>query len=206
VFVDPAHASAGKDWLCTAATPPHAVEGREWTVPGWWTGATTWTAQQVDAAGLGATRAIEQVRAWQFSRVLQVEMEQECLSFRARQGRTPARRESESQVVYHLARRAVTFVPDVLAVNSYARGFCCARAAGTASSEVPGSPGGTRGEYVCRATDPIHQPCSRATRAGLSRAWPTGTPEPDQPACRGPGCAAPRDGVTVTVLTTPPTR
>ena len=123
VFVDPAHASAGKDWLCTAATPPHAVEGREWTVPGWWTGATTWTAQQVDAAGLGATRAIEQVRAWQFSRVLQVKMQQECLSFRARQGRMPARRESESQVVYHLARRAVTFVPDVLAVNSYARGF-----------------------------------------------------------------------------------
>ena len=86
-------------------------------------GATTWTAQQVDAAGPGATRAIEQVRAWQFSRVLQVEMEQECLSFRARQGRTPARRESESRVVYHLARRAVTFVPDVVAVNSYARGF-----------------------------------------------------------------------------------
>jgi hypothetical protein len=56
-FADPAHASAVNDWFRAAATPAPPPDGRDWTTPGWWTSATTWIADQVELAGLGALRA-----------------------------------------------------------------------------------------------------------------------------------------------------
>jgi len=92
VFVAPAHASAVIEWFGTAASPAAPPDGRDWTVPGWWTSATDWIEQQVETAGLGPIRAIEQVRSWEFSCVLQVETEQGNLYFKALQTRMPPNR------------------------------------------------------------------------------------------------------------------
>jgi hypothetical protein len=102
------------DWFRTAASPAAPPDGRDWTVPGWWTSATDWIVQRVDAAGLGATGAIEQVRTWEFSCVLRVETEQRNLYFKA----LPDSYATESSLVQYLAQWTPAFVPDVVAVNN----------------------------------------------------------------------------------------
>jgi hypothetical protein len=116
-FADPASAAAVEDWFRAAAQPPGSPDGRDWTIPGWWTRATTWITQQVRAAGLGGIRAIEQVRAWEFSCVLQVETDQETLYFKA----LPDSYASEPPLAHQLAQWAPTFVPEVLAVERRTR-------------------------------------------------------------------------------------
>jgi hypothetical protein len=110
-FADPAHASAVNDWFRLAASPPAPPDGRDWTTPGWWTSATSWIARQVDVAGLGAIRATEQVRSWEFSCVLHVQTEQEDLYFKA----LPDSYATESRLVHLLSDWASGFVPDVVA-------------------------------------------------------------------------------------------
>jgi hypothetical protein len=100
VFVDAAHASAVDDWFRAAVTPPAPPDGRDWTVSGWWTSATNWIALQVEAAGLRVIGAIEQVRAWEFSCVLQVETERGTLYFKA----LPDSYATEPQLVRYLAQ------------------------------------------------------------------------------------------------------
>jgi hypothetical protein len=116
-FVDLESAAAVEDWFRSAAQPPGTPDGRGWTIPGWWTRATTWIAQQMQASGLGGIRAIEQVRAWEFSCVLQVETDQETLYFKA----LPDSYAGEPPLVQQLAQWAPTFVPDVVAADKRTR-------------------------------------------------------------------------------------
>jgi hypothetical protein len=117
VFVDPSHAPMLDDWFRKTARPPGTPNGRGWTVPGWWTHATSWIAQKVDAAGLGRTRAIEQVRAWEFSCVLRIQTDQDTLYFKA----LPRSYASEPALVDHLAQWEPAFVPAVVATNTHER-------------------------------------------------------------------------------------
>ena len=117
VFVDPSQASLLDAWFLQAATPRATHDGRDWTVAGWWAHATSWIMRQFSARGLGPARAIEQVRAWEFSCVLRVQTDQEALFFKA----LPRSYASEPLLVRHLAEWEPASVPEVLATNAQER-------------------------------------------------------------------------------------
>ena len=117
VFVDPSHASILDDWFRKTARPPDTPDGRDWTVPGWWAHATSWITQQVSVGGFGRTRAVEQIRAWEFSCVLRVETDQEDLYFKA----LPRSYAREPLLVHHLAQWEPASVPEVVATNEHER-------------------------------------------------------------------------------------
>jgi Phosphotransferase enzyme family len=115
VFSDPAQASAVIHWCRAAAGPPAPPDGRDWLTPGWWTSATDWIARRVDAVGLGAPRAVEQIRSWEFSCVLRIETAQGTLYCKA----LPDSYTTEPQLVQCLAQWHSAFVPDVVAANRH---------------------------------------------------------------------------------------
>jgi aminoglycoside phosphotransferase (APT) family kinase protein len=57
------------EWLAAGATPGAAVDGREWTLPGWFEEACGWIERSLAAGGV---REIVQLRAWTSSCVLLV--------------------------------------------------------------------------------------------------------------------------------------
>jgi hypothetical protein len=98
----------------TGADP---VDGRDWTIPGWWTRATDWLTEQVRATSLGPVRAIEQIRTWEFSCVLRVHTDRSELYFKA----LPHSYAHEPRLAQHLAEHHPDFVPQVLATDERER-------------------------------------------------------------------------------------
>jgi len=60
------------EWLAAAAASRGAVDGREWTLPGWFEEVCGWLEQALADAGVREVREIVQLRAWTSSCVLLV--------------------------------------------------------------------------------------------------------------------------------------
>jgi len=60
------------EWLAAAAASGGAVDGREWTLPGWFEEVCGWLEQALADAGVREVREIVQLRAWTSSCVLLV--------------------------------------------------------------------------------------------------------------------------------------
>jgi aminoglycoside phosphotransferase (APT) family kinase protein len=60
------------EWLAADAAPRAAVDGREWTLPGWFEEVCGWLERALGDAGVREVREIVQLRAWTSSCVLLV--------------------------------------------------------------------------------------------------------------------------------------
>ncbi len=60
------------EWLAADAAPRAVVDGREWTLPGWFEEVCRWLEQALADAGVREVREIVQLRAWTSSCVLLV--------------------------------------------------------------------------------------------------------------------------------------
>jgi hypothetical protein len=110
------------EWLAAGATPRAAVDGREWTLPGWLDEVRGWLERVL----AGAVREIVQLRAWEFSCVLQVRTEAGNFYLKA----VPESGRHECAVTAYLARHFPDTVARVVATDPERRWFLMADAPG----------------------------------------------------------------------------
>jgi len=110
-------------WLDECRTEVFAAHGREWVRPGWRDRAIEWADRELARAGLGRVRAVEQVKAWEYSQVLRLAADGGDFYLKAL-CESGAR---EPRLTERLARAHPGWVPDVVAVDP-GRRWCLARA------------------------------------------------------------------------------
>lgn len=71
------------EWLATDPDVTAAVDGRDWTLPGWFAEVRDWLARVLDEAGAGGVREVVQLRTWTFSCVLLVRTDTGDFYFKA---------------------------------------------------------------------------------------------------------------------------
>jgi len=93
------------------------LDGRDWTIPGWFARAETWITETVQRADLGHVRTVEQIRSWEFSCVLRVHTDREDLYFKG----LPRAYANEPRLAHHLAAYHPGLVPEVVATSERER-------------------------------------------------------------------------------------
>jgi Phosphotransferase enzyme family len=68
----PEHRSCLKDWLREREERCEPLDGRDWTVPGWWDRAIAWIEHELLRVGVTGRLTVEQIRTWEFSCMLRV--------------------------------------------------------------------------------------------------------------------------------------
>ena len=99
------------EWLTTALTPGIVMDGREWTVPGWFGQAREWIECALGVIEVREVREIVQLRAWMSSCVLLVRTEAGDFYFKA----VPESIRRECRVTAYLAQHVPETVARVVA-------------------------------------------------------------------------------------------
>jgi len=118
-------------WL--AADPgPAAVDGRDWTLPGWFEDACRWLERTLGEAGAGKVREVTQLRAWPSSCMLFVRTEQGAVYFKA----VPESARRECNVTAYLGRHFPGTTAPIVAVEPERRWFLMRSIAGRKLEDV----------------------------------------------------------------------
>jgi hypothetical protein len=113
IVLPPYERAALAVWLEAPAPRPHAVDGQDWTLVGWWDEATTWITQRITELGAGAIDTIEQLRAWEFSCVLRIGTERGEFYFKA----LPQSLAMEPRLTQRLAAVHPQWVAEIVATD-----------------------------------------------------------------------------------------
>ena len=136
-------------WLAASGS----VDGREWTMPGWYGDACRWIERCTREGGLGVPVRIRQLRAWASSCVLEVRCETETAYFKAlpRSGRV------EFAVTRWLSEAFPDVVPRVIACDAGRRWLLMHACAGVPLEAVPD---GSSWAYAARRYGQLQVACT----------------------------------------------
>jgi hypothetical protein len=119
-------------WQGDETGPGAAVDGREWTRPGWLKEVWGWIERALRDVGLGTVRDIIQLRAWSTSCVLYVHASSGDYYFKA----VPESLRRECAVTEYLAQHFPDAVPQVITTESARRWLLMAACTGRKLEEV----------------------------------------------------------------------
>jgi aminoglycoside phosphotransferase (APT) family kinase protein len=120
------------DWLAAGVTPRVAVDGREWTLPGWFEEVCGWLERALADAGVREVREIVQLRAWTSSCVLLVRTGAGDFYFKA----VAESIRRECAVTAYLAQHFPHAVARIVATKPERRWFLMAALAGRKLEDV----------------------------------------------------------------------
>ena len=101
------------EWLKAGVTLHPAVDGREWTLPGWFEEACRWVECALAVIGVREVREIVQLRAWMSSCMLLVRTESGDFYFKA----VPESGRREGRVTAYLAQHFSDTIPRIVAAQ-----------------------------------------------------------------------------------------